>query len=111
MLSTNDVTGDTLVSKYSTKYVDNYNTIFGKAKVKDKTENTENTDLYKFKNLFSKSNIPFIEEQYGDGVMIYIEVPSLHKDRIKVQGEGEFYSYYAFDSKGSFLYMQIGHDI
>ena len=30
MTATNDVTGDKLVSKYSSKYYENYDTIFGK---------------------------------------------------------------------------------
>ncbi len=29
-MTTNDVTGDKLVSKYSSKYYENYDTIFGK---------------------------------------------------------------------------------
>lgn len=111
MTATNNITGDRLVSTTSDAYRDNYDSIFGKAKIKDKPKNLnlDDTDLDKFKDLFSKSKITFVEEPHGDGTMIYIEV--LHKDRIEVQGYSEFYSYYAFDSNGNFLYTQIGHDI
>ncbi len=39
MTATNDVTGDKLVSTTSDAYRDNYDSIFGKDKVKDKTKN------------------------------------------------------------------------
>ena len=100
MTATNDVTGDRLVSTTSDAYRDNYDSIFGKDKVKDKPKNT---DLDKFKDLFSKSNIPF-EEYSQEGLLSIL----IAKGNDKVHGEPlTNYVEYVFDTEGNFEYIYI----
>lgn len=105
MTATNNITGDRLVSTTSDAYRDNYDSIFGKAKIKDKPKNLnlDDTDLDKFKDLFSKSKIPFVEEESEEDVWITLEVDN----KSTVKGYGGFYSCYVFDKEGNFKYIGI----
>ena len=106
MTATNNITGDRLVSSTSDAYRDNYDSIFGKDKVKDKPKNTDktkSTDLDKFKDLFSKSKIPFVEEEFKEELWITLEVDN----KSTVKGYGGFYSCYIFDKEGNFKYIGI----
>ncbi len=100
MTATNNITGDRLVSTTSDAYRDNYDSIFGKSKAKDKPKNT---DLDKFKDLFSKSKIPFVEEEFKEDVWITLEVDN----KSTVKGYSGFYSSYVFDKAGNFKYIGI----
>ncbi len=59
--------------------------------------------------MFSKSNIPFVEEQYDNDVFITVAVQEdFEEDNSKVQGYSGFYSSYVFDNNGNFKYICIG---
>ena len=100
MAATNNITGDRIVSTTSDAYRYNYDSIFGKAKIKDKPKNT---DLDKFKDLFSKSKIPFVEEEFKEELWITLEVDN----KSTIKGYGGFYSCYVFDKEGNFKYIGI----
>lgn len=121
MPATNNITGDRLVSTTSDAYRDNYDSIFGKANLKDKPKTT---DLDKYKDLFKQSNVPFSCEFRGFDnkyVCLTIRVGDNYKDDAEelpvkyintgtVRGYNTGYSFvvYFFDRSGKFLYMSIG---